>query len=118
MRIPQTELYTEPLLGPSVLDVMPNVSFLRELGWGGGWMGVLVVSSKLISWKMCPTVHNNPTGFASVSDLQEWAAVHDCHHRHTQLPPLAIRDFYVQWRDVHPRVGAAHPADHRRRVRP
>jgi hypothetical protein len=27
MRIAQTELYTEPLLGPSVLEVMPDVSF-------------------------------------------------------------------------------------------
>lgn len=34
MRIPQTELYTEPLLGTSVLEVMPDVSFLGE---GGGW---------------------------------------------------------------------------------
>lgn len=30
MRIPQTELYTEPLLGPSVLEVMPDVSFSGE----------------------------------------------------------------------------------------
>lgn len=36
MRIPQTELYTEPLLGPSVLKVMPDVSFFlkEERGWG------------------------------------------------------------------------------------
>ena len=32
MRIPQTEFYTEPLMGPSGLEVMPDVSFPLGMG--------------------------------------------------------------------------------------
>jgi len=49
MRIPQTELYTEPLSGPSVLEVMPDVSVGGEAERRrGGEAGVALSQSPRI----------------------------------------------------------------------
>lgn len=108
MRIPQTELYTESLAEPLVLDVMPDVSSFS--GEGARLLGLTALN--------VPLVQGHPTRIPTLVDLQGRTAVHDCLHRHAQLPQLAVRNLCVHRWGVHPRVGAAHPAGRRRGVRP